>query len=139
MAKREAISEIVGRASFEGHDSVAVYRALRQLVCASCGAGIAEGELFTRRSALNQELPILPSCRKCAPFTFGQAGKEMSHPMIEALLSPSLEEARTPEQSTQATRPYTDRSQDRDERVKIKEAMLERLGPALGRTRRRRS
>jgi hypothetical protein len=48
MAK--GISEIVGEAGGAGGSRVAVYRALRQLFCATCGGTIREGELFTRRT-----------------------------------------------------------------------------------------
>ncbi|HEX7318560.1 MAG TPA: hypothetical protein VF297_31925 [Pyrinomonadaceae bacterium] len=90
MAK--GISEIVGEADGAGGSGVTVYRALRQLFCAACGATIREGDLFTRRALSGQGLRILPRCSGCEPFTPpGAAGARSA--LIEALLTPPAGEA----------------------------------------------
>jgi hypothetical protein len=127
MAKKRAISEIVGRAVFAGRQSGMVYRALRAIRCAACDQVIAEGELFTRRAVAGQGLRILPGCCKCAPFTFQSESKGTGHPMLDVLLTPEAEGASA-----------SNRKSDREERKGITEAFEQRLGPALQRCSRRR-
>lgn len=122
MAK--GISEIVGEALSAGKSRVTVYRALKQLSCASCGETISEGALFTRRSLFGHGLRILPRCQKCAPFELRTTGKNehRQSALIESLLTPQPE----PSGLKQTLKPGADR-----------EAVKRRLGPALRRCRQR--
>ncbi len=119
---KKSISEIVGTADSVGKSSVTVYRALRQLLCARCGAEIKEGALFTRRTLTGYGLRILPQCRECAPFTLRSGARDRSA-LIESLLSPATEEA------SLETRKC-------EQQEKTAEAVEQRLGPALRRARR---
>jgi hypothetical protein len=124
---RKWISEIVGTGEGADKSSVTVYRALRRLICAPCGATITEGTLFTRRSIGGDGLRILPQCQKCVPFNFGEEG-EAGRPrskMLEALLVPQPEPEADPPSKEDA------------ERAARREAVEKRLGPALRRTRNR--
>ena len=56
----KGISEIIGRAERDEGGSTEAYRALRALLCATCGANIAEGTLFTRRKVKGIGLRIMP-------------------------------------------------------------------------------
>jgi hypothetical protein len=85
----KGISEIVGRGDLTGGKSIEVYRALRALLCATCGASIAQDALFTRRKVKGIGLRIMPQCAKCVPFTLrteskGQAG------LLQSLLTEPL-------------------------------------------------
>lgn len=136
---KRAVSEIVGRAELAGHAPVAIYRALTPLRCASCDGLIAEGELFTRRNTFGQGLRILPRCRQCAPFTLMPEEAKTVHPMLDSLLSPAAEtstvsKGRLAKNSSTTAAPAPDEKQKR-----IKEAMIERLGPALKHARHRRT
>src|ERR1044071_10068007 len=82
----KGISEIVGRGDLAEGRSTEVYRALRALLCATCGAEIAEGVLFTRRRVKGIGLRIMPQCPKCAPFTLQADGKEKSS-LLQSLLA----------------------------------------------------
>lgn len=119
MAK--GISEIVGEAGDAGGTGATVYRALSQLFCAACGDTIREGDLFTRRALPGQGLRILPRCRGCAPFTPPDVARAKSA-LIELLLTLPAGEAK-PEAATPARR------------EELAEAVMKRLGPALGRAR----
>jgi hypothetical protein len=136
---KRAISEMVGRAELAGHASVAIYRALAPLRCASCDSLIAEGELFTRRNTFGHGLRIQPRCRKCAPFTLMPEEAKTVHSMLDSLLSPAAETS-TVSKGRLAKKSSTTAAPEPDEKQKrIKEAMIERLGPALRRTRHRRT
>lgn len=123
MAK--GISEIVGHAESVEESRVAVYRALKILICAMCSEAISEGELFTRRSLDGQGLRILPQCRKCVPFDIRVVDeiKRRQSVLLESLLTPQpeLNEVRV-------------RNPDAE-----REAVERRLGPALRRCRQRTS
>jgi len=120
-AMAKGISEIAGEAFGTGDSRVTVYRALRQLFCATCGGTIREGDLFTRRVLPGQGLRILPLCRGCAPFT-ARGGARAKSALIESLLTPPAGEAK----------PEAGRPARRDDVV---EAVMKRLGPALNRAR----
>jgi hypothetical protein len=125
---RKGISEIVGTGEGAGETCVTVYRALRQLICAPCGGMIVEGTLFTRSSFHGQGLSILPRCRKCAPFTLSLE-REAERPrsaMLDARLAPQSE----PEADS-----CFSSSKAEVERDAVREAVAQRLGPALRRTR----
>jgi hypothetical protein len=128
MATKRAISEIAGRADFGGPASGVVYRALCSLRCAACDRVIDEGELFTRRPVFKKGMPILPKCRKCVPFTLRAEGEAVGHPMLDSILSPATETSPAPEKTVTKTSGGT---QDQENRKKIADAVLERLGPAL--------
>ncbi len=121
---KKGISEIVGTADSLGKSGVTVYRALRLVLCARCGAEIKEGALFTRRTLAGSGLRILPQCHGCVPFTLRSGTRDRSA-LIESLLAPATEEALV-----------TVRKHERSE--KTAEAIEQRLGPALRRARQRR-
>ena len=107
-----AVSEIVGRAD----KGTAVYRALRPLLCATCGAGIGEGTLFTRRKVKGIGVRIMPQCRECAPFTFEPAAKKESDLLRSLLAEPTAAQPKPPAPEKN-----------------ISEEVARRLGPALRR------
>ncbi|HEX8475558.1 MAG TPA: hypothetical protein VF666_16135 [Pyrinomonadaceae bacterium] len=118
-----SISEIVGEAVGANDARVTIYRALRQLLCARCGAAIMEGMLFTRRASQGEGLRIFPQCRECAPFVLSaEKGRESA--LLQTLLSTPVE----PPVEASVLRP-----------TEVAEAVEKRLGPALRRTRRVRS
>lgn len=119
---KKSISEIVGTADSLGKSRVTVYRALRLLFCARCGAEIKEGEIFTRRTLAGCGLRIMPQCQGCAPFTL-RSGTRGRSALIESLLAPSTEEALV-------------RVRKHEQPEKTAEAVEQRLGPALRRARR---
>lgn len=139
MTQKRAISEIVGRADLAGKESVVVYRALRLIRCAECDQAIAEGELFTRHTVAGHELRILPKCQKCAPFTLRSEAEGTGRSMLDSLLSTPA--GTTPLQETPPgkQRPSSSSPQDQEERKRIADKMLDRLGPALRHSRRHRS
>src|SRR5215213_603679 len=112
---KASISEIVGRGTDAVGKQIAVYRALRQLMCARCGAEINCGELFTRHKS--GRIEISPRCRKCAPFTQKTSS---SSSLMRELLEPSAEE-----------KPAQPVSLDR--RQQVAKEVERRLGPALSR------
>ena len=86
----KGISVIVGRAESGDGLEVPIYRALRILLCSSCGATIGEGTLFTRRTLAGSGLRVAAQCRECAPFVprdDGEKGRQRS-PLLESLLAP---------------------------------------------------
>ena len=120
---KTGISEIVGAGRGAEGARVKVYRALRQILCARCGAAIREGELFSRRSYQGQAggLRIMPQCRECAPFEMhGDVGARSE--LLDSLLTGSGEGS--------AERVEPQRKED-------VEAVEKRLGPALRRVRRK--
>jgi phage FluMu protein Com len=135
---KRAISEIVGRVEAAGDATVAIYRALRSLRCASCDTLIAEGELFTRRNTFGQSLRILPRCRRCAPFASPTEPATTGHPMLDSLLSTAAEQPPV-SKGRPVKKPLSGDESDDEKQKRIAEAMIERLGPALRRTRRHRT
>lgn len=119
----KAVSEIVGRAD----GGTEVYRALRSLLCATCGAGIVEGTLFTRRKVKGIGVRIMPQCRKCAPFTLGAGGKKESELLRSLLTEPPAASPKHPAPESP--------SQTRTPEKNINEEVARRLGPALRRKR----
>lgn len=128
-----AISEIVGEGELSDGTREKVYRALRTLLCATCGAEIAEDLLFTRRNVKGIGLSIMPQCRKCVPFTLRQDKKEKS-----ALLQTLLGEER-PDSSKSASMPMnvSQANSSPQEARNIADEVKRRLGPALKRGRRK--
>ena len=120
---KTGISEIVGAGSGAEGGRVKVYRALRQILCARCGAAISEGELFSRRPYQGQAsgLRILPQCRECAPFKM-QGDEGARSELLDALLTG------TGESSSERVEP---------QKGAAVEAVEKRLGPALRRVRRK--
>ena len=141
-----AISEIYGSGRGMDGRATPVYRALRELLCSVCGAQIAEGSLFTRKALPQFALRIMPRCRECAPFGMtGDAGSVLpaggdggSPAGVEGELPPQagakrsklLESLLTTERETP---PQSEPSRD------VAREVASRLGPALSRSRRRRS
>jgi hypothetical protein len=125
----KGISEIVGRADVEGGGSAQVYRALRSLLCSTCGREIAEGALFTRRRVKGIGVSIMPQCRKCAPFTL-QASKKEKSALLRSLLS-----EQPPDSSTRSGVSTEAASTTQTEEKNLKEELRRRLGPALKRSR----
>jgi hypothetical protein len=134
MQKRDAISEIVGQGQLGDGKSAQVYRALRRLLCSTCGAEIAEDSLFTRRNVKGFGLNIMPQCRKCAPFAHVVDKKEKKEKseLLQALLgAPSPGSAQgesAPVDSSQA-------ASAREDKRNVAEEVRRRLAPALKRGR----
>ena len=122
----KAVSEIVGRAEVAGGRSAEVYRALRPLLCATCGAEIGEGTLFTRRKVKGIGVRIMPQCPKCRPFALKGDGKKQSD-LLRTLL------AGQPSDSPERAAPEGI-SQPHDASKNLKEEAARRLGPALRRS-----
>lgn len=125
---RDAISEIVGRGKLDdGHDA-RVYRALRALLCSTCGAVIAQNSLFTRRGVKGFGLNIMPQCRKCAPFALLPEEQEKSALLQALLREPAVdsEGANVPEHEAAP-----------EDQKNIAEEVRRRLGPALKKTQRK--
>ena len=126
----KGISEIVGRGNLDGGRSLDVYRALRSLLCATCGLEIAEGVLFTRRRVKGIGLRIMPQCPKCAPFTL-QADKKEKSALLQSLLTEQpADSSRRIGASSEADAQAQAKAKSVDEEVQ------RRLGPALKRSRR---
>ncbi len=119
---QKGISEIAGRGILADGSTVKLYRALRMLLCEKCGAEIKEGTLFTRWPLLGQAMPIMPHCRQCTPFELQEsATRRERSSLISTLLASAREQVETD------ASPHSE---------KISEAIEQRLGPALKRTRR---
>jgi hypothetical protein len=114
MAK--GISVVVGEADGGDGAGVPVYRALRPLVCSSCGAAIGEGMLFTRRALADGGLRVAAQCKECAPFTWsdGYGEGRCRSPLLDSLFTPEA-----------------GREDGRRETGQTAESVRERLGPAL--------
>jgi hypothetical protein len=126
----KGISEIVGRGNLVEGRSTDVYRALRALLCATCGAKIAEGVLFTRRRVKGVGLRIMPQCPKCAPFKL-QADKKEKSALLQSLL------AEQPADSSKRTIVSSETDTQAQAKAKsVDEEVRRRLGPALKRSRR---
>jgi hypothetical protein len=132
----EGISEIVGRAERDDGRRTDVYRALRSLLCATCGAEIAEGTLFTRRRVKGIGVRIMPQCQRCAPFAL-RAGKQEKSDLLQALLTGQT--AASPKRRGGSSGQISSdeaASGEADEGKKVNEEVRRRLGPALKRSRR---
>jgi hypothetical protein len=143
------ISEIYGEGRGPNGRATPVYRALRELLCSACGAPIAEGSLFTRKPLPQFALRIMPRCRECAPFALagdtkgvgpavGAAGESdgavgETPKGAGAKRSKLLESLLTPAPETATTQKPAERPRD------VSEEVARRLGPALSRSRRKRS
>lgn len=130
---KSGVSEIIGRAIFGDGAQATAYRALRPLFCASCGGVVAAGEMFTRDPHAGQGLRLWPRCRECVPFAFAPGGNQPRSPLLESLLTPTKQEEAT------TVKPGANEREAHDKRAKTADAMRQRLGPALERTRRTRS
>lgn len=113
----KGISVIIGET--DGGDDgavVPVYRALRPLLCSSCGAAIDEGMLFTRRAIADGGLRVAAQCRECAPFIQNDGGGEgrPRSSLLESLFTPQA-----------------GRERGRREPGQAAESVKERLGPTL--------
>ncbi len=132
---KSGVSEIIGQALFGDGSKGTAYRALRPLVCATCGGVIAAEEMFTRdQQAAGQRLRLWPRCQACLPFALAQDTKPRS-PLLASLLMP-------PEQEQQQASTAAPTAQEQDEneaRSETLAAMRRRLGTALDRARRTRS
>jgi hypothetical protein len=132
---KSGVSEIIGQAILEDGTEGTAYRALRPLVCATCGGLIAAKELFTRdRQAGGQRLRLWPRCRACLPFALAPVTKPRSA-LLESLLTP----AGQPQEQLSKGAPGAKERDEKGGRDEIMEAVRQRLGPALARTRRTRS
>jgi RNase P subunit RPR2 len=129
----KGISEIVGRATRDDGGSTEVYRALRALMCATCGASLSQGTLFTRRKVKGIGLRILPQCGKCAPFTLQTDKKERSA-LIQSLLSEQPTDS-TNRASASARANSQSNPQSASERKNLDDEVRRRLEPALKRGR----
>lgn len=140
----KGVSEIIGQAIFGDGSKAAAYRALRPLVCASCGGVVASGEMFTRDRASTQSLRLWPRCQACLPFAL-ESGKPERSSLIEFLLMPIEPGPATITTKDKQERDEKERATNderrkviNDERCKAIAAMRQRLGPALERARRSR-
>jgi hypothetical protein len=125
----QGISEIVGRAELKSGGSRQVYRALRSLLCSTCGTEIAKGAHFTRRSVKGIGLSIMPQCTKCAPFTL-EPGRQEKSSLLRSLLTAE------PTASSSRTIPSPVDAQTAQAREKnLDEKVRSRLGHALKRSR----
>ena len=142
------ISEICGEGRGPDGRATSVFRALRELLCSACGAPIAEGSLFTRKSLPQFALRIMPRCRECAPFRMAGDAVEVT-PAGGGEQSDSVE-AEVPEGAGAKKRsklidglltpaPETETPQKPKRSHNIDEKVASRLGPALSRSRRGRS
>lgn len=129
----KGISEIVGGGRLASGAQAQVYRALRSLLCSTCGAWIAEGALFTRRTVKGIGVSIMPQCAKCAPFALQSAKQEKS-----ALLRSLLTEQPTDSSSRKDLSPEAATPSQAEEN-NVSEAVRRRLGPALKRGRHKRT
>lgn len=129
----KGISEIVGRAELAEGGSTQVYRALRALLCATCGASIAEGASFTRRKVKGIGLRIMPQCVKCAPFTLQAERKEKSS-LLQSLLAEPPADSIKRTNTTARANPESDAHLP-SERKNPNDEARRRLEPALKRGR----
>jgi hypothetical protein len=129
----KGISEIVGRADLESGGSAQVYRALRSLLCSTCGVEIAESALFTRRMVKGIGVSIMPQCSKCAPFTL-QASKKEKSALLRSLLAEQPADT-----SNRAGVSSETASSSQAKEKSIAEEVKRRLGPALKRGRHKRT
>jgi hypothetical protein len=120
---KSSISEVVGRTEDPLGKGVAVYCALRSLICAKCGADIKEGELFTRRKLGG--INISPHCSKCYPFKLQPQNRSDSSLLRSFLDAPT-------------TGNSSDRTRSLPDRQAIAKEVERRLGPALAFSRKRR-
>lgn len=124
----KGISEIVGRAERDEGGSTEAYRALRALLCATCGANIAEGTLFTRRKVKGIGLRIMPQCAKCAPFIL-QAEKKEKSELLRSLLTEQ------PANSSKSASATARDAQSSSKEKSLNDEVRRRLEPALKRGR----
>lgn len=147
---KSGVSEIVGQAVFQDGTKGTVYKALRQLWCASCSSVVAEGEMFTRdpQQQAGRGLRLWPRCRACRPFALGldKLDKQTRSALLQNLLTPVEHDKTADEaQSTEAfaatvkRKAKEERQETKDARRKATEEMRRRLGPALERMRRSRN
>jgi ribosome-binding protein aMBF1 (putative translation factor) len=125
----KGISEIVGHAELLSGESRQVYRALRSLLCSTCGTEIMEGAHFTRRHVKGIGVSIMPQCQKCAPFIL-QASKQEKSALLRSLLT-----EQTPDSSRRASVSPENSSNTASEEKRVSEEVRRRLGPALKRGR----
>ena len=126
----KGISEIVGRADLDEGRSTDLYRALRTLLCSTCGAEIAEGTLFTRRKVKGIGVRIMPQCQQCEPFKLS-VDKEKESSLLRSLLSGQPTRARS------GRRLSSEEASQMDAKAKtIEDEVRRRLEPALKRGRR---
>jgi hypothetical protein len=128
------ISEIVGQGELDEGRSTKVYRALRSLLCATCGASIAQDTLFTRRKVKGIGLRIMPQCAKCAPFVL-QTEKKSA--LLQSLLAESSADASKRASGSAQTDVQSERVSASMEKNSHDE-VRRRLEPALKRGRRSR-
>lgn len=126
------ISEIVGRGDLPGGKSTEVYRALRALLCATCGTNIPPEALFTRRKVKGIGLRIMPQCAQCVPFTLRNESAEKAG-LLQSLLVESPASSGKPD--TTAHDSQTDNESSSTEKSRQDE-VRRRLEPALKRSRR---
>jgi len=113
----KGISAIVGRAAGGDGREVPVYRALRDLLCSSCGSTIGEDALFTRRPLAGAGVRVAARCRECAPFELREdGGNGPRSPLMESLLAPVTDDNAAPKPAN---------------RDRVTEGVMKRLGPAL--------
>lgn len=114
-------SEIVGQAHDNNGKSVPLYRALRELLCSSCGREMREGTLFTRHQLPGQSILLSPRCSECAPFIVEEHKRST---MLDCLLMPEPTESE-------------DKGASQKDSERWKKEVEHRLGPALARARQR--
>ena len=132
----KGISEIVGDGNLASGGSAQVYRALRSLLCSTCGAEIAERALFTRRRVKGIGVSIMPQCAKCAPFALQSSRKEKSA-LLRSLLAeqPADSSSRKDVKDVSSEAASTSQAKEKD----LDEEVRQRLGPALKRGRHKRT
>jgi len=135
---RDAISEIIGQGKLSDGKSAQVYRALRRLLCSTCGAEIAEDSLFTRRGVKGFGLNIMPQCRKCAPFALlldkpEKKDEKEKSALLQALLKEHSTEVSPRKSSSLNISPEASPTQE--DKKDVAEEVRRRLAPALKRGR----
>src|SRR5918911_2908123 len=94
---QEGISEVVGEGTGPTGRRTKVYRALRELLCSSCGTPVPLGALFTRETHTQFALRLMPRCRECAPFELEGGGERKRSKLLENLLDVPAETEKRPD------------------------------------------
>lgn len=135
----KGISERVGRAADSSSTTTTrhgvVYRALRGLVCTKCGTVIGEGELFVRRPLGDSQLPLLMLCRGCAPVSLPHSEDAAGESLLQAVLTPGPQQARSPHEARQPHTGTVCSTVDLHTKPAAEAEVERRLGPALARCR----
>ncbi len=78
MCARRIQSTQVGLATLPTGTVTTAYRAIVDLTCAACGSYILPGKLFSRRAAHMGAAIVTPTCTRCRPLRWEDAGEDES-------------------------------------------------------------